>query len=182
MAADGWPPMVGRWPAGNGVGMAMVRRVIGAPPAAVFDVLRDGFSYHRWVVGTRMIRDVEGSWPEPGSRLHYTVGYGPLRGPFRKDDETRSIAYEPDRRLELEAHGWPVGTARIELRAEPVHDGTLVTMIEHPNRGPAGVLHNPALDVLIHLRNLETLRRLDRLVRQRGQLAAGGGVRAPAAG
>jgi hypothetical protein len=144
--------------------MATTRRIMGGlDPEAVFEVLRDGWVYHRWVVGTRAIRAVEDSWPEPGSRIHFTVGYGPLR----KDDETRSLAYEPDERLELEAHAWPIGTARIDVRAERIHDGTLVTITEHPHRGPAGVLHNPALDALIHLRNVETLRRLEGLVRQR---------------
>jgi hypothetical protein len=143
-------------------GMATTRRVIGgSTPVGVFGVLRDGWAYGDWVVGTRAIRAVDESWPEPGSRLHYTVGYGPLR----KDDETRSIAYQPDARLELEARAWPAGSAYIELRAEPIHGGTLVTITEHPHRGPARALHNPALEALIHLRNVETLRRLERVVR-----------------
>jgi Polyketide cyclase / dehydrase and lipid transport len=144
--------------------MAMTRRVMqGLTPAAVFDVLRDGRSYREWVVGTREIRDVEAGWPTVGTALHYTVGYGPLR----KDDETRSRLYEPDRRLELEAHAWPAGSARIELRAEPVDGGTLVSIDEHPLRGLASTLHNPALDLLIKLRNVETLRRLEALARRR---------------
>ena len=143
--------------------MAVNRRVMrGLAPEAVFEVLRDGRSYQEWVVGTRAIRDVERGWPEPGTKLHYTVGYGPSR----KDDETRSQAYEPDHRLELEAHAWPAGSARIELRAEPVEDGTLVTIDEHPVRGLARRLHNPALDLLIRVRNVETLRRLESLARR----------------
>jgi hypothetical protein len=135
----------------------------GLDQGAVFAVLRDGRTYERWVVGTRAIRAVEPGWPDVGTALHYTVGYGPLR----KDDETRSKAYEPDRRLELEAHAWPAGTARIELRAEPVPGGTLVSIDEHPLRGPAKLLHNPLLDLLIKIRNVETLRRLERLARRR---------------
>ena len=144
--------------------MAITRRVMqGLTPAAVFDVLRDGRSYREWVVGTREIREVEAGWPAVGTALHYTVGYGPLR----KDDETHSRRYEPDRRLELEAHAWPAGSARIELRAEPVDGGTLVSIDEHPLRGLASTLHNPALDLLIKLRNVETLRRLEALARRR---------------
>jgi hypothetical protein len=143
--------------------MAVTRRVMRATsPRAVFDVLRDGWAYADWVVGTRMIRAVEPGWPAPGTALHYTVGYGPLR----KDDETRSMAYEPDRRLELEARAWPAGTARIELRAEPVEGGTLVSIDEHPLRGPATLLHNPGIDLLVKIRNVETLRRLERCVRR----------------
>ena len=144
--------------------MAVNRRVMrGLTPKAIFDVLRDGRSYEQWVVGTRTIREVEPGWPEVGSALHYTVGYGPAR----KDDETRSRAYEPDHRLDLEAHAWPAGSARIELRAEPIEDGTLVTITEHPLRGLARTLHNPALDLLIWLRNVETLRRLESHARHR---------------
>ena len=143
--------------------MAVTRRVMrGVRPSAVFDVLRDGSSYGDWVVGARMIRRVEPGWPAPGTALHYTLGYGPLR----KDDETRVRAYEPDRRLELRARAWPVGTARIELRAEPVEDGTLVSIDEHPDSGPAALLHNPLADAAIKLRNLETLRRLERQARR----------------
>jgi hypothetical protein len=144
--------------------MAVTRRVMrGVGPKEIFDVLRDGRSYEEWVVGTRAIREVEDGWPRVGTALHYTVGYGPLR----KDDETRSRAYEPDRRLELEAHAWPAGSARIELRVDPVHDGSLVSIDEHPLRGLASTLHNPALDLMIKVRNLEALRRLESLARRR---------------
>src|SRR5918993_227452 len=98
-------------------GMAVTRRVMpGLTPAAVFDVLRDGESYEKWVVGARKIRAVEPGWPAVGTAIHYTVGYRPLR----KDGETKSTAYEPDARLELEAVARPAGTARVDLRAEPV--------------------------------------------------------------
>ena len=139
--------------------MAVTRRLMrGLSPHAVFDVLRDGRSYGHWVVGTRTIRAVDAGWPAEGTRLHYTVGYGPLR----KDDETRSLRYEPDMRLELEAHAWPAGTARIVLTAEPRDGGTLVTIDEAPHQGPAKLLHNPLLAMLVKGRNVETLRRLER--------------------
>jgi hypothetical protein len=133
----------------------------GISPPAVVDVLRDGRTYADWVVGTRKIRAVDPGWPAEGTALHYTVGYGPLR----KDGHTRSLAYEPDHRLELEAHAWPAGTARIELRAEPVQGGTLVSIDEHPLRGVGARLHNPVADLVILLRNVETLRRLERCIR-----------------
>lgn len=135
----------------------------GLSEQAVFDVLRDGRSYGDWVVGTRKIRDVDAGWPQEGARLHYTVGYGPLR----KDDVTTSLDYDPDSRLELEAHAWPAGTARVVLRADPVPGGTMVSIEEHPARGVAKLLHNPALDLLIKVRNVETLRRLEEKARGR---------------
>lgn len=145
--------------------MATTKRLMrGVSEQAVFDVLRDGTTYGEWVVGTRAIRDIDTGWPQEGTRLHYTVGYGPLR----KDDVTTSRDYAPDRRLELEAHAWPMGTARIVLQAESGPDGTRVSIEEHPKRGMAARLHNPALDLLIKVRNVETLRRLEKLARHRG--------------
>ncbi len=134
-----------------------------APPATVFAVLRDGYSYADWVVGTRAIRSVDSEFPAVGTRLHYTVGYGPLR----KDDETQVLSCEPDRCLELRAHAWPAGSARITVRIEPADDGSVVEIDEYPDAGLARKLHNPLVDKLIELRNVETLRRLDRLARRR---------------
>lgn len=129
----------------------------------VFDVLRDGESYAHWVVGTRAIRDVDPGWPAEGTRLHYTIGYGLLR----KDDVTTCRRYEPDQRLEMEAYAWPAGTAQVVLRCEPTDGAVLVSLDEKPVRGPAKRLHNPVLDLLIRLRNVETLRRLEQLARRR---------------
>ncbi len=136
--------------------MAVTRRhVHGLTRRALFDVLRDGFSYGDWVVGTRTIRDVDDGWPAEGTRLHYTVGYGPLR----HDDVTRSLSYVPDERLELEAQAWPMGTAKVVLRAEDSGDGVKLSIEEWPDKGVAARLHNPVLDLLVKVRNGETLRR-----------------------
>jgi hypothetical protein len=144
--------------------MATTRRhMTGLDERAVFDVLRDGTTYADWVVGTRKIRAVDDGWPAVGTRLHYTVGYGPLR----HDDRTTSRDYEPDRCLELEAHAWPAGSARIVITAQEQDGGTLVSIEEHPARGIAARLHNPALDLLIKARNVETLRRLEAHARDR---------------
>jgi hypothetical protein len=144
--------------------MAVTRRVMaGVEPKDVFDVLRDGDSYEHWVVGTRKIRATDAGWPAPDTAIHYTIGYWPLR----KDDKTTSLAYEPDVHLELEAFAWPAGSARIDIRAEKVADGTLVTIDEHPKSGPGAVVHNPLADGVIHLRNVEGLRRLEGMARRR---------------
>jgi len=138
--------------------MAVTRRLMRElTPREVFDVLRDGFSYGDWVVGTRAIRAVDDGWPQEGTKLHYTVGYRPLR----KDDETVSLRYAPDRELELEARAWPAGTAHIRLTVEPADGGTLVAIDEKPLRGPATLLHNPLVDLVVKARNVETLRRLE---------------------
>jgi hypothetical protein len=129
----------------------------GLEPADVFAVLRDGWSYEHWVVGTRKIRAVDDAWPAPGSRLHYTVGYWPLR----KDDETRALEHVEGQLLALEAQAWPAGAAKIVLTTTPTPDGVRVEIVEHPDRGLAATLHNPAFDLAIKIRNVETLRRLE---------------------
>jgi hypothetical protein len=144
--------------------MAITRRLMrGVTPTQVFDVLRDGRSYGYWVVGTRTIRDVDPGWPGVGSRVHYTIGYRPLR----KDDVTVSNEYEPDHRLALEAHAWPAGTAGVVLTVEPEDGGSRVSIDETPLQGLAKTLHSPLTEVLIKMRNVETLRRLESLARRR---------------
>lgn len=144
--------------------MAVTRRFMrGVTPQQVFAVLRDGHSYADWVVGTRAIRDVDEGWPASGTRLHYTIGYAPLR----HENVTTAHVHDPDARLQMEAHAWPAGTAYIELLTTPTEGGTTVSIEEHPLRGIAKLLHNPVFDRLIYLRNVETLRRLERLARAR---------------
>lgn len=144
--------------------MAVTRRdVQGLTVQDVFDVLRDGRSYGYWVVGTRSVREVDDAWPHPGSRLRYTVGWGPLR----HDDETCSLVYVPDDRLELEVRAWPVGTAKVVLRVEQQEGGVRLSIEERPDKGLARRLHNPVLDLLVKLRNAETLRRLEARARGR---------------
>jgi hypothetical protein len=144
--------------------MAVTRRdVQGLSRREPFDVLRDGRSYGDWVVGTRTIRDVDAGWPREGTCLHYTVGYGPLR----HDDITRSLSYAPDERLELEASAWPMGTAKIVLCAEEKDGGVQLSIEEWPDKGVAARLHNPLLDLLVKVRNGETLRRWEAHARGR---------------
>lgn len=144
--------------------MSVTKRRMDVSPAEVFAVLSDGHSYGTWVVGTRAIRSVEARWPAVGAKLHYTVGYGVLR----KDDQTEVLSMTPDRRLELRAHAWPAGTARIILEIEPTGTGCVVVIDEFPDQGLARRLHNPAAAKLIQLRNVETLRRLAKLAAQQG--------------
>jgi uncharacterized protein YndB with AHSA1/START domain len=140
--------------------MATNRRVMDAPRDAVWRVLSDGYTYSSWVVGTSEIRDVDTGWPSAGTSLHYRIG----RGPLRHDGHTEVLAVSDARRLELEAHAWPLGSVRIELRLDDEADGRCaVTMVEHPARGTAAMLHNPVGDAVLRLRNVEALRRLEKL-------------------
>ena len=138
------------------------RHLEGLTAADVFRVLSDGKSYGYWVVGTRKVRDVTGPWPEPGGQIHYTAGHLPLR----KDDVTTSVAYEPDHRLQLEARAWPAGSLHIEIQVLSSPTGSTVVIEEHPKTGVLKTLHLPLVDLAIKLRNVETLRRLERRVRE----------------
>src|SRR5947209_7349213 len=119
--------------------MATNTRTFAVTRDAVWRVLTDGHAYASWVVGTSAIRDVDPQWPAVGSRLHYRVG----RGPLRHDGHTEVLSVDEGKRLELEAHAWPFGTARIELtlRDAPSSRST-VTMVERPAQGAAAMLHN----------------------------------------
>ena len=144
--------------------MAVTRRRIPFPPSAVLALLADGHRYADWVVGAKRIRAVDPTWPEVGSQFHHTVGVGPVS----TNDTTEVLSFtRPDGPVVLKARGWPTGAARITITAEPAGDGTEVVIDEVPIEGPAKSLHNPVLDALIHLRNVESLRRLERAIGQR---------------
>lgn len=141
-----------------------VRRGVKATPDDVWAVLADGWTYAGWVVGASRIRAVDADWPDPGTRIHHSVGVWPLL----IDDHTEALAAEPGRLLVLRARAWPIGEARVELRLEAAGVGaTLVTMEEDVVAGPGRMLPRPARDVLIAQRNTEALRRLAHLAEGR---------------
>ncbi|MCL9796264.1 SRPBCC family protein [Frankia sp. AgKG'84/4] len=140
--------------------MATVSRLIGAPASQVWAVLDNGWTYSRWVVGTGAIRAVDLPFPEAGARLHYQIG----RWPLAKKGVTTCLRHDAPAEVELEAEGWPLGTVHITLAVTEQDGGTLVAITEHPKRGLARAVHNPVLDRLIWLRNVETLRRLEKAV------------------
>ena len=139
--------------------MSITEAYVNAPPDAVFDVLADPDSYAHWVVGASEIRGVDGRWPEPGSTFHHTqlVPRVGLR------DTTSVIASNRPRQLVLLARFRPFMVAKVELRLRPKRSGTHVTMVEYPVGGFAKALHNPLMDGVLHVRNVESLRRLRRL-------------------
>lgn len=128
-----------------------------ATPAQVFSVLADGWLYPVWVVGASRMREVDDSWPSVGARLHHSFGMWPAL----LDDETVLLEWQPDQRAVMEAKGWPLGTARVELTVEPDGPtGCLVTLVEDASRGPGRLMPKPLRQAAIVKRNTETLRRL----------------------
>ena len=139
--------------------MACTERTCQATPEQIWAVLADAKSYGHWVVGAKDIRTADGTWPEPGSTLDHTSGFGPLE----LKDNTKVLESEPPHRLVLEARGRPLGIARIEITLERKDSATLVTIIENAVRPAVATALNPALSPLIHSRNVESLRRLEEL-------------------
>jgi uncharacterized protein YndB with AHSA1/START domain len=135
---------------------AVVRRTIHADPAQVWAVLADGWLYPSWVVGASRMRDVDLSWPSPGSELQHSVGLWPVL----LDDRTEVIGSVPLEELRLRAHGWPAGAAEVLIRLEPSEDGTEVTLEEDAVAGPARLIPQPLRQLTAIPRNHEALRRL----------------------
>ncbi len=129
----------------------------------VWAVLADGWLYGLWVVGASRIRQVDELWPEPGTRIHHSVG----SWPFVIDDTTHVVTAEPERELVLQARAWPSGEAAIRITIEETPDGAVITMTEDASHGPAllvpGVVRRLGLD----WRNTESLKRLSYLVDHR---------------
>ncbi|GAA1594607.1 MULTISPECIES: SRPBCC family protein [Kribbella] len=130
--------------------------LIEASPEDVFAVLIDGWSYAAWVVGASRIREVDPSFPEPGGRIHHSVGAWPLL----VDDTTTSLEYEPGRRLRLSLRVWPAGHGEVEFRADETPDGCRLVMTEKAVSGPVALLPAAVADLMLHPRNAEALRRL----------------------
>ncbi|WP_436527707.1 SRPBCC family protein [Actinoplanes sp. HUAS TT8] len=131
-------------------------RSVQAPPERVFAVLSDGWSYSDWVVGTSHIRDVEASWPSPGSRLHHKAGPWPLS----LHDSSTVLECVQDREIKIRAGLWPLGEAIVDIRLEPEAGGTRVIMREDFESGPLMWARNKINDLVLHQRNVEALRRL----------------------
>ena len=145
--------------------MSKNRHTIAATPDEVFAVLADARTYEHWVVGCDDIRAVEGDWPAVGSRFFHTVGVGPLK----TKDNTKVLEVDAPRRLVLEARARPAGIAKVIFDLKPVDGGTSteIEIDEYPIRGVAKAIHNPVQDGLIKVRNVETLRRLEKQVLER---------------
>ena len=139
--------------------MARTTIQVAAMPDRVFAILADAWTYERWVVGCKQIRDVDETWPAPGSTFHHAVGLGP----FRVRDTTTVIESEPPRRIVLRARARPAGVVRVEVDVAERDGGSHVAVLERPISGPPALLHNPVQQWLIDRRNREGLRRLKQL-------------------
>jgi uncharacterized protein YndB with AHSA1/START domain len=137
--------------------VATVQRTVQAPPDRVFAVLADGWTYSDWVVGTVHIRDVDANWPQVGAKLHHKAGPWPLS----LQDSSTVLEVAEGRRLKMNAGLWPLGEAIVDITLEPVGNlATRVTIEEDFERGPLLWARNKVNDLVLHRRNIESLRRL----------------------
>ena len=136
--------------------MSMTSRPISATPEQVWSVLSDGWLYPLFVVGAARMRDVDKGWPAVGTRLHHSVGTWPLL----INDTTEVLEMEEERHLLLLARGWPAGTAKVDISLEPRGTDTVVTIVEQAASGPGALVPKAIQDPQLHVRNIETLRRL----------------------
>ena len=143
--------------------MSTTSRPIAASPQRVWEVLADGWLYPLFVVGATRMREVDETWPAVGSRLHHSVGVWPAL----IDDTTEVLEVEEGRRILLLARAWPAGQAHVEISLEPDGKSTVVTMVEQVTSGPSALIPKPIQDPQLHLRNIETLRRLSFVVEGR---------------
>lgn len=131
-------------------------RLMACAPENVFDVIADGWLFPTWVVGASRMRDVDEAWPAVGSRLQHSFGVWPAL----IDDETTMIEWDPPRRAVMKPAGWPIGEALVTIDVKPRGDGCVVRIGESAVKGPGSLIPGPVLDIPLHLRNIETLRRL----------------------
>ena len=102
------------------------------------------------------MRDVDETWPLPGSELHHSFCIWPAL----VNDTTRVEEWMPPQRMVLRARGWPIGEARVTLRVRLWEDGAMVRIDEEPVRGPAALIPQALTAPPLRWRNAETLHRL----------------------
>src|SRR5215207_9583002 len=112
-------------------------------PDAVWAVLARPESYAYWVVGSKLTRGADAGFPAVGTKLHHTIGVGPLT----LNDHTEVLEAEPLRRLKLRAKGRPLGTASVEIVLEPHDGGTSVCIVEDPDQLYTPLKYNPLLQL-----------------------------------
>lgn len=144
-----------------------VTRETSASVEDVWDVLADGWTYAQWVVGNSRIRAVDPNWPEPGSRIHHSIGLWPLV----INDTTTVEACTPHRELVLLANTRPLGKARITMRLSsidgPTGSGCLIEMAEVPANVPLRWLPDAVGLTIARPRNRECTWRLAALAERR---------------
>ncbi|MDC5698275.1 SRPBCC family protein [Intrasporangium calvum] len=136
--------------------MSRTTRFMNCAPEDVFEILADGWSFASWVVGAARIREVDDTWPQPGSRIHHSVGLWPVL----IDDSTSVLTLDRPYAIELKVRAWPTGEGKVRLECIAEEGGTRVVMTEDATNGPATLIPRLVRDPMLDARNVEALRRL----------------------
>ena len=144
--------------------MAYTSREVDAGATEAFAVLIDPEAYPRWLVGAQAIRRVDAAWPQPGSKFHHVVGFGPLR----IADSTEVLAIDESAMiLRLEVRARPLIAAVATFRVVGSSTRCVITLQEEPALRTIGNLVRPVMDPATHVRNHRSLRRLAQVIEQR---------------
>ena len=128
---------------------------IAAPPSAVWATLADPYAYPQWVVGSDHTVSADENWPTPGSAFQVKLATG-------HNDRTEVKAVDPGRRIMLEVGSF-TGPAAVTIELAQSGEGTDLTLVEDPAGKMRPLRYLPPVQLLIKLRNVESLRRLRRL-------------------
>lgn len=91
-------------------------------------MLIDPWTYPQWLVGTSEIREVDGTWPSPGSGFHHRVGVGRLSLP----DSTTLVSARAGEELVLRVRVRPLITDEAIFRIVGDDRRCVVTIQEEP--------------------------------------------------
>jgi uncharacterized protein YndB with AHSA1/START domain len=138
--------------------MAITERRLPASHETVWAALIDAERYPLWLVGAKVVRVHDPTWPQPGSSFDHTVGAGPIE----VSDHTTVSGIQPGRTLDLIVRARPFIEADVRFRVTPDGTGTKLSMNERP-RGMFK-LAGPLLAPLIKARNARSLERLENLL------------------
>jgi len=122
----------------------------------VFAVLADGWLFPVWVVGASRMRNVDDTWPAEGSELQHSFGVWPAL----INDDTTMLEWDPPRHAMMRPKGWPMGEAHVQIDVRPIGSGCIVRMKEAAVAGPGKYVPPALLDIVMSVRNVETLKRL----------------------
>jgi uncharacterized protein YndB with AHSA1/START domain len=136
--------------------VAYTSREVMASATQAFSVLTDPTTYPRWLVGARAIRDVDDAWPQPGSKFHHVVGFGP----FRIADYTEVLDVDDGVMLRLKVRARPWISAIATFRVLGSDQRCVIALEEEPGVKTVGALVRPVMDPTVHVRNHRSLRLL----------------------